>query len=316
MDLTSRAAPGGGEYARRGPPTATGAFRDRLPGSLAQGCAPARRAPNHHTVLHADLITAIPADDRGLTLGDGLFETVLAEGGALVRPGAHLDRMAAGCAVLGLPAPDAEAALRAMRAALAAAGLQDGRAAVRLTLTAGSGGRGLERPEPLAPRLLATASPAPRPQAPARLATATVRRNEGSPASRLKSLAYLDNVMARREARAAGAEEALMLNTRGEIACAAAANLFWIEGETLVTPGLDCGVLAGTARARVLAAAGALGLAVREAAAPAETLAGARGLFLTNALIGVRAVAVLDGRELAPHPLVERLAGAISREPD
>jgi branched-chain amino acid aminotransferase/4-amino-4-deoxychorismate lyase len=254
---------------------------------------------------------AIPSDDRGFTLGDGLFETVLAEAGRLVRLDAHLDRLAAGCAVLGLPAPDRTEAERRMRRALADAGLQNARAAVRLTLTAGSGGRGLDRPDAPAPRLVSQAHPSPRAAGPARLAVAAVRRNDLSPASRLKSLAYLDNVLARREARAAGADEALMLNTKDEIAGGAAANLFWIERGVLVTPALDCGVLAGTRRAQVLAAAGRLGVAVRQVRAPAAALAGAEAVFLTNALIGLRPVSAIGDRAFPAHRLVERLSAQI-----
>jgi branched-subunit amino acid aminotransferase/4-amino-4-deoxychorismate lyase len=124
--------------------------------------------------------------------------------------------------------------------------------AVRLTLTAGSGGRGLDRPDQIIPRLVATAAPSPRVETPATLIIAKTRRNEGSPASRLKTLSYVDGVLARAEARAVGADEAVMLNNRGEVACAAAANLFWIEGERVFTPALECGVLAGIARARLL----------------------------------------------------------------
>lgn len=252
----------------------------------------------------------IPPDDRGFTLGDGLFETVLARGGDLVRPDAHLDRLAAGCAALGLPALDRDAATREMRRALAKSCLGEARAAVRLTLTAGAGGRGLDRPAEIQPRLVATAAPAPMPQGPARLATALVRRNDRSPAARLKSLAYLDNVLARAEARAAGADEALMLNTRDELACAGAANLFWIAEGALFTPALACGALAGTMRAQVLAAAAALGLSAQEAVAGRAALDGAEAVFLTNALIGVRAVSAIDARPFQPHSLVGRLAAA------
>jgi branched-subunit amino acid aminotransferase/4-amino-4-deoxychorismate lyase len=233
--------------------------------------------------------------DRGLTLGDGLFETVLAEAGELRRLPAHLERMAQGCAALGLPAPDLAEADRLMRAALAGV---SGRAAVRLTLTAGPGGRGLDRPQTLAPVLFATAAPAPKPEGAASLATSKVRRNEGSPASRLKTLAYLDNVLARREARANGADEALMLNSKGELAGAAAANLFWVSGGRLYTPHLDCGVLAGVTRARVIAAAAEMGEPVRAVRAAAEALKAAQGIFLTNSLIGLRPVSKLDGRRV------------------
>src|SRR5690606_4789859 len=176
----------------------------RAPGDRSQGRRPAGGPPRRGGSR------VIPFDDRGLLLGDGLFETILAKDGVLQRWPAHMARLGAGCRTLGLPAPDIAEAETLARGALWSAELQKGRAAVRLTLTAGSGGRGLDRTEPLAPRLFATAAAAPLPTGPARLITATVRRNAGSPASRLKTLAYLDNVLARREARAVGADEAAM----------------------------------------------------------------------------------------------------------
>ena len=255
-------------------------------------------------------MTSIPHDDRGLLLGDGLFETVLAVDGALVGLVAHLDRMTAGCGVLGLPPPDRASAERLMVEALA--GIDAPRAAVRLTLTAGSGGRGLDRPAGLEPRLLASAAASPRPAGPARLITSSVRRNEGSPAARMKTLSYLDSVLARAQARERGADEALMLNSRGEAACAAAANVFWVRDGRLYTPALVCGVLAGTMRARVLAAAAQLGVEALEVRAPGSALAVAEAVFLTNSLIGVRAVSGLDEVALSASTLVERLASEVA----
>jgi len=243
---------------------------------------------------------AIPLDDRGLLLGDGLFETLLAVDGDLPHLAAHLDRMAAGCSVLGLPFDRDEAERRVREAAPAA-----GRFAVRLTLTGGSGGRGLDRPAAPLPRLFAASAPAMPVTTPATAIVATTRRNEGSPASRLKTLAYLDNVLARAEGRAAGADEAVMLNNRGEIACAGAANLFWVEGGRLFTPRLDCGVLAGITRARLMARE-----AVEEVAAAPEVLDRAEAVFLTNSLIGVRPLSRLGERAFTPNLMVERLARA------
>lgn len=251
----------------------------------------------------------IPLDDRGLLLGDGLFETLLAVDGVLAAPGPHVDRMAAGCASLGLPPLDRAAAERAMAQALA--GLDAPRAAVRLTLTAGSAGRGLDRPGTPQVRLFAAAAPAPIPGEPADLITSTVRRNDLSPASRLKTLSYLDNVLARTQARDAGADEALMLNTRGDVACAGAANVFWLWGGRLYTPRLDCGALAGTMRARVIAAAAGQGLAVVETRSGVAELARADAAFLTNALIGVRQIRSLDGFAWEPSSAVAALAAAV-----
>jgi branched-chain amino acid aminotransferase/4-amino-4-deoxychorismate lyase len=230
----------------------------------------------------------VPLDDRGLLLGDGLFETPLWRRGELVLADDHAARMAAGAAVLDLPPPDRGAFLGVALAAVREAGLGGARAAVRVTYTAGAGGRGLDRPAGPQPRLFATAAPAARPETPARLAIARTRRNERSPASRLKTLGYLDNVLARREAHAAGADEAVMLNTTDRIACAAAANLFWLEEGALFTPAPDCGVLDGIMARQVRSAAERLGLEVREVHAPLTALATAEAIFLTSSLIGVR----------------------------
>ncbi len=246
-------------------------------------------------------------DDRGLLLGDGLFETLLVEAGEPRDFQAHLDRLGRGCGVIGIPEPDPAQVQDAAREAVGASGLQGGRAALRITWTAGRG-RGLPRPPLARPRLVVGASAAPPPAGPARLRTSTIRRNETSPASRLKTLSYLDNVLARRQAEAAGADEALMLNTRGEAACCAAANLFWIAEDRLFTPALDCGVLDGIVRARVLAAAAVLGLEASEARAAYHRLEAAEGMFLTSSLAGVRPVAELDGRPVAVHPLIERIS--------
>lgn len=251
---------------------------------------------------------AIPVDDRGFLLGDGLFETLRVEGGAIRDWEAHGARLADGCATLGLPLPDPVALRAAADAALLG---RNGRLALRLTVTAGSGGRGLDRPTEPALRILATAAPAAAPTGPTTLATVDIRRNERSPAARLKTLAYLDNILARRAAQIEGAQEAVMLNSRGEVACAAAGNLFWVAEGRLFTPALDCGVLAGITRGQVLRAARALGVEAVEARVRPRSLAAAEAVMVSNSLIGLRPAASLDGRPLPPHPLAAQLALAI-----
>lgn len=236
----------------------------------------------------------LPADDRGLTLGDGLFETLLAVDGGLAHVGLHFRRLAASAAALGLPPPPEASRLEAVaRETLTRNGLDRGRAAVRLTLTAGRSARGLLR-EPADARLLVTASPAPEAGTPVRLVTVSVRRNPASPASRHKTLSYIDSVMALREAHQAGADEAVMFNTRGRPASAAAANLvFRIDGE-IVTPPLSEGILAGTTRTRLLAALPEM-VERRLTRAEAKT---ADALVLTNALRGLRPALSWDDRDL------------------
>lgn len=192
--------------------------------------------------------------DRGFTLGDGLFETIAVRDGAGLRMAAHCARLRTGAALLGLPVTLSDDALaEAVTATATANGLRD--AAVRLTLSAGAGPRGLLRPDPVRPTLLLTAAPLPPPQPAARLTVARgTCRNERSPLSRIKSTNYLDSILARREAAAAGADDAVMLNTQGRVAEATAANIFLQLDCGWVTPPIEEGALPGVMRAAMIVA--------------------------------------------------------------
>lgn len=248
--------------------------------------------------------------DRGLLLGDGLFETMRAVGGRVPLLDRHLRRLRAGAALLGIGPVAGDAAIAAACADLLRAnGLAD--AALRLTLTRGPGPRGLLPPAESMPVILLAAFPPPAPPPPATAILATLtRRNEHSPLAGLKSLAYLDQLLALREARAAGADDALLRNTAGRLACATAANLFLVMAGGLLTPLLGEGVLPGITRGLVLELAAALGIACREEPLPVEAVAQAEGAFLTSSLVGLRPLVALDGRQIGsggPHPLCTRL---------
>ena len=244
---------------------------------------------------------AVDPRDRGFTLGDGVFETMRVRGGAVLRIERHLSRLRAGAAVLGLsPLPRDEDLADAITRTLAANGLTD--AAVRLTVTRGvPKSRGLlPHPEP-SPSLVVhaepfTGYPAELYDRGARAVVGSILRNEHSPLARVKSLNYLDNVLARREAEARGADDALLLNTAGGLSCASAANLFLLLDGVLVTPSAASGALPGTLRGLVAAElAPRAGLEVVERAVRPEELRAAKEVFLTNALLGIVPLTEVDG---------------------
>lgn len=247
--------------------------------------------------------------DRGLTLGDGVFETMRARAGRVARLAAHLARLRAGAALLRFAVPFDDAAIEAALAAtLHANRLDDG--VLRLTLTRGpAGGRGLPPPQAAAPTVLIAAAPPPAPAGPARAVIARgTRRNADSPLSRIKSLNRLDDVLARIEAAERGADEALLLNGAGRLVESSVANLFLVLGGVAVTPPLADGALPGVVRAELLAAHGAVERSLAEA-----DLACAEEAFLTNAL-GLRALVAVDGRPIGDGtsgPLARRLAAAL-----
>jgi branched-chain amino acid aminotransferase len=242
--------------------------------------------------LLPDGMRAIDAADRGLTLGDGLFETLRARAGQPVLAERHFARLREGARLLDIPILHDEHVLAAeMAELLAASGIAEG--ALRLTLTRGPAPRGVLPPAEPRPTLLMTAAALPPPAGPARLILASVtRRNEHSPLSRLKSLNYLDNILARQEAAARGADDALLLNLRGAVTESSIANLFLVLDGALVTPPLADGVLPGIARGLMIERCGAA-----ERSILPEELARAEAGFLSNSL-GLRPIAAIEGREL------------------
>ena len=170
----------------------------------------------HNGALHEGTTITLDAGDRGLLLGDGLFETIAVFNRTPFRLADHWDRMEAAAARLGIPF-DRAALDRAASALVAGSAEDDG--VLRLTLTRGAGPRGLAPAPDATPTIFGTLAPW-RPAMAFRsvtLATSSIRRNSGSPLSRIKSLGYLDNVLALKEALDHGADDALLLNGAGAV---------------------------------------------------------------------------------------------------
>jgi len=251
----------------------------------------------------------IGVHDRGFTLGDGLFETMRAYNGRAFRLRAHLDRLAAAAARIGIPLPtDLEGAIRGT---LTANDLDD--AAVRVTVSRGPG-VGVTPPESVVPTVVVSAAPY-RPDEQwyehgVRAVVASGRLNEHAPAAGLKRLGYLDAIVALAEARAAGVEEVILLDTAGHLAEGAVSNLFLVLDGALHTPPLSCGVLPGITRATVLELARASGIETLERPLPPDALARASEAFLTNSLRELVPLVAVDGRPIGggrPGPLTLHL---------
>ena len=243
---------------------------------------------------------ALHPRDRGLTLGDGLFETLAVRQGKIEFVDAHLARLRIGCDVLRLPFP-AHNLTAAIQAVLSANAMRD--AVLRLTLTRGVAERGLLSPQTPQPTLMITTSSLP-PDLPPAVChiPAGMRRNEFSPLSRIKALPYLDNILALQEAQDHGADESIILNTSGHVACASRANIIISTKGELITPPLQHGALPGVIRA-VLSSR----LGVHEAAISVETLQAADVVVLVNSL-SIRAVQSINGYAIDAGEIAVALA--------
>jgi branched-chain amino acid aminotransferase len=241
----------------------------------------------------------VSARDRGLTLADGLFETMHARRRVVFRLAQHLDRLERSLDVLQIPRP---ADLRSwVDAALSAC--EDGDAAIRLTVTRGPAPGGLTPPRAPSPTVIAAVTPFPAfsPVIYDSGLSAHVpsgRRNERAMTSGLKTLCYTDAILGMLEAERAGADEALFLDTEGHCSEASSSNLFAWTGDTLLTPPVACGALPGITRAAVLEIAAVEGLTVAERAFGLDDLARAREAFLTSSLRGIAPLVRVDGRAI------------------
>ncbi len=267
--------------------------------------------------LYDTAVVPFDVSDRGLLLGDGIFDTALVLNHTMVWRDAHVARLFAGCRAIGFE-PDVARLEAAIGAVLS--GIRHG--SLRLTVARGPGLRGLAPPVTPRPSMLATTAPlrAEALFAPVTLHVTAIRRNETSPTARLKSLSYLDAVLATREAKEAGCDEALFLNTRGRVACAGIGNIVALFGNSLVTPPLADGVLDGITRQKLLASSQMIGLTSVERSLSLDDLMAADAVCLTNSLRLVAPVTRIGsgaiGSLAAPccHRLIAHMAALVEAE--
>ena len=252
----------------------------------------------------------VRADDHGLVVGDGVFETVEVVDGRPFALTRHLRRLRDSARGLGLDVDDAF--VRAgVEAVLADA---PSRARLRITMTGGPSPYGSDRGGAGPTVLVATAG---LPEWPPTTDVAVVpwTRNERSATAGLKTTSYADNVVALRYAHDRGAAEAIFANTRGEVCEGTGSNVFFEYDGALVTPPLDSGCLGGITRELLIEWLRDDGVPVHELATPIAAFLRAREAFITSTTRGVQPIRAVDGAPLAEAPgaLTERAATVFAR---
>lgn len=251
--------------------------------------------------------------DHGITVGDGVFETIKLVGDRPFALGPHLDRLERSAAGLLLPPPP-RAGIEAAVAAVAAEWERrnpGATARLRLTVTAGPGPMGSERGT-AGPTLMVTAGPMVLSREPVGVLVVPWVRNERGALAGLKTTSYAENVVALARARAAGAAEAVFANTRGELCEGTGTNVFVEHDGELATPPLGSGCLAGVTRALLLEALAAAGVPHAERDLPIGALAAAGEAFLVSTGREVQPISTVDGSPLpgAPGPLTRAAMAA------
>lgn len=255
----------------------------------------------------------VPLSDRGFLLGDGLFETARVAHGRTFRLAQHLERLVRGAEFCKIQLPLTPREIQKFAAELIEKNeLPD--AVLRVTLTRGSGPRGYSITDATQPTLAMTLHPLP-PQNHDEpvlwsLITSSFRIPASDSLAGFKSSSKMLNVLARAEAEEKGADEALLLNSNGEVAETAGGNLFWVYRDKICTVPTGRGVLPGITRAVVLEICQTLGLETTKRVIKPEMLRNAEGIFVTQSALGVIPVASFDGQPVAPSPLVDQIATA------
>jgi 4-amino-4-deoxychorismate lyase len=243
---------------------------------------------------------------RSLLYGEGVFETFRWAGKAPVFLGKHLKRMREGAELLRIPPPREDEFRSAVEEAVKKSGIGDARVKVCLL----SQGPQQFSANPERRVLLLVVSPYQPPKSVVAVHVVSFKRNSASPLLRIKSTSYLENVLGRREAEKLGFDEGIFLNERGELTEGCATNLFWIRGEILYTPALECGLLPGITRELLISLAPELGLRVEEGRYGLKSLLRAETALLTNSLIGAVGINRVEKIQI---PVDEGLLARIQR---
>ena len=247
-------------------------------------------------LVDGDDASVLPASDRGLAYGDGVFETIALVDGIARHWDRHLDRLAHGAKRLGIEPPDPVCWTTDL--ARLTRGAASSRAVLKLMLTRGSAGRGYAPSPDAQPRRISQLLPWPKWPASwategLRLSLCETRLAQNPALAGIKHLNRLEQVLAAQEVARCGADDGLMLAMDGRLIETTRANLFLVFGNQLVTPRLtDCGI-SGIMRDVLLDHLPQAGFMLNEADIKAQDLARCDEIFLTNALIGVWPVAAI-----------------------
>lgn len=259
--------------------------------------------------------------DRGFMYGDGIFETMRGYGGALFKIDEHLTRLdlSLKAACIRPPYPRAYLKKEVYRL-LDINKLKD--SYVRITVTRGSGRFGIGQAASFKPLTVIVAKeffPYPERMYEKGISASVVsiRQNELSPLSSIKSVNFMNYIMARLEANGAGSDEAIILNTKGCVAEAATSNVFAAFGDMLATPSTESGALAGITRGAVIAIARRSGIRVTEAVMTYKDLSHADEIFLTSSLAEILPVTKLNRKRVGsgrPGRMTKLLGGIYKKE--
>lgn len=253
--------------------------------------------------------------DHGFLYGDGIYETLRAYGGRVFMLQQHLARLQRSGHLIGLkfPLPDKDWP-SLVKESMSRNRLHD--AYIRITVSRGEGDIGLDPGLCRRPTVVILAQPLT-PYPPhlfhegVSLAVVQVRRN--LPAAlppQIKSLNFLNNILAKQEALQVGAFDGIMLNAAGDLTECTASNLFFVQHGRLCTPSIECGILDGITRSVVLMLAQQNGMAVEEGSYPAAALRQADECFLTNTTMEIMPVREVDKTSIGdgrPGPLTLKL---------
>lgn len=252
-----------------------------------------------------DISPSFAIDDR-IFLGEGLFETLRVDSSRPCFAELHWQRLSDSAQKLGIPF---DLSLDDWQEHLVAQIKRDNlyHGGIKAILSGGSAPRGLAEQGQVSQLIFQTFNYAVHKQ-PVRLSSVSWLRDAASPIYRLKSVNYLEAIIARRQALSASADDALFYNTAHRATETTCANLFIIQNNILLTPPVDDGVLPGITRARVQTLAEQHHISCKELSLTKEMIKEADAAFITNSLQGIRFVHSLDEAVFdLSHPLLEEL---------